>query len=114
MPVDDTRNTPGYVCGRIIAAYELIAHRAGVELPLQDLRLSATSPVYTVPRLRTGPVRKALASMRPKNPEAVARIEDYLSGLVARLDDFPQRLDMRQQAEYLLGQMHQKAAGLPW
>ena len=114
MPLNDTRNTPGYVCGRIIAAYELIVAQVGKELSPNDLSLSATNPVYTIPRLRTGLVRKALASMRPQNPQSVARVETYLSDLVARLDRFPERLDPEQRAEYVLGEAHQKVVGLPF
>ncbi|MFD8609372.1 type I-C CRISPR-associated protein Cas8c/Csd1 [Streptomyces sp. NPDC059631] len=113
MPLDDTHNTPGYVCGRIIAAYDLIVTRAGEELSLNDLNLSATNPAYAIPRLRAGLVCKALARMRPRNPQGVARVEAYLSDLVARLDDFPKRLDLEQQAEYVLGEAHQKVVGLP-
>lgn len=114
MPLDDTRNTPGYVCGRIIAAYELIAAQVGKELSLNDLNLTATHPVYTIPRLRAGLVCKALARMREQNPQGVARVEAYLSELVARLDHFPERLDPEQQAEYILGEAHQKVVGLPF
>lgn len=113
MPLDDTRTTPGYVCGRIIAAYELIAARVGKELSLNDLSLTATNPVYTH-RLRAGLVCKALARMREQNPQGVARVEAYLSELVARLDCFPERLDPEQQAEYVLGEAHQKVVGLPF
>ncbi|MEW1657927.1 type I-C CRISPR-associated protein Cas8c/Csd1 [Streptomyces sp. NPDC093707] len=113
MPLDDTHNTPGYVCGRIIAAYELIADWEGKELPLNDLNLSATNPMYTIPRLRAGVVCKALARMRLRNPQGVDRVEAYLSDLVARLDCIPERLDMRQQTDYVLGHAHQKVVGLP-
>lgn len=114
MPLNDTRNTPGYVCGRIIAAYELIAAQVGQELPLNDLNLSATNPVYTIPRLRAGQVGKALARMRKQNPDGVARVEAYISDLVARLDHFPEQLDPEQRAEYVLGEAHQKVVGLPF
>ncbi|MDW6057936.1 type I-C CRISPR-associated protein Cas8c/Csd1 [Streptomyces sp. FXJ1.4098] len=112
MPLDD-RDTPGYICGRIIAAYELIADQAGQQLPSADLDLSATHPMYAVPRLRAGQVRKALARMRKEDPQGVARVEAYLSDLVAKLDRFPERLDMEQRAEYVLGHAHQKVVGLP-
>ncbi len=114
MPLDNSRNTPGYVCGRIIAAYELIAARVGEELPLNDLNLSATHPVYTIPRLRAGQVRKALARMRRRSPARVARVEAYIADLVARLDHFPEHLDPEQRAEYVLGEAHQKVVGLPF
>ncbi|MGW0844235.1 type I-C CRISPR-associated protein Cas8c/Csd1 [Streptomyces sp. NPDC002787] len=114
MPLNDSRSTPGYVCGRIIAAYELIAAQVGQELPLNDLNLSATHPIYTVPRLRAGQVHKALARMRRQNPDGVARVEAYISDLVARLDHFPETLDPEQRAEYVLGEAHQKVVGLPF
>ncbi len=114
MPLNDTRSTPGYVCGRIIAAYELVAAQIGQELSLNDLNLSATHPVYTIPRLRAGQVRKALARTRKQNPDGVARVEAYISDLVARLDHFPDQLDPEQRAEYVLGEAHQKMAGLPF
>ncbi|WP_055534634.1 type I-C CRISPR-associated protein Cas8c/Csd1 [Streptomyces graminilatus] len=114
MTLNDSRNTPGYVCGRIIAAYELIAAQVGQNLPLNDLNLSATHPVHTIPRLRAGQIRKALARTREQNPEGVARVEAYIADLVARLDHFPQSLDSEQRAEYVLGEAHQKVVGLPF
>lgn len=114
MPLNDNRNTPGYVCGRIIAAYELIVAQAGQELPLNDLTLSATNPLYVLPRLRAGQVGKALARARKQNPGGVARVEEYISGLVAKLDSFPKMLDLEQRADYVLGEAHQKVAGLPF
>jgi hypothetical protein len=33
VPLNDTHNTPGYVCGRIIAAYELITAQVGRSCP---------------------------------------------------------------------------------
>ncbi|MFJ5951326.1 type I-C CRISPR-associated protein Cas8c/Csd1 [Streptomyces noursei] len=113
MPLDDTRDTPGYVCGRIIAAYELIAAQAGQQLPPADLDLSATHPIYTIPRLRAGQVRQAIAHTRRQNPRGAARTEEYIADLVAKLDRFPERLDMKQRAEYVLGHAHQKVVGLP-
>jgi hypothetical protein len=114
VPLNDSRNTPGYVCGRIIAAYELIAAQVGREVSLNDLNLSATHPVYTIPRLRAGLVCKALARMRKQNPQGVARVEAYISDLVARLEHFPERLDPEQRADYVLGEAHQKVVGLPF
>lgn len=113
MPLDDIRDTPGYICGRIIAAYELIAEQAGQQLPLSDINLSATHPMYTIPRLRAGQVRKALARMRRQNSPGAAHAEAYLAELVARLDRFPERLDLEQQAAYVLGHAHQKVVGRP-
>jgi hypothetical protein len=70
--------------------------------------------VYTIPRLRAGQVGKALARTRKVNPGGVARVEAYISDLVARLDHFPEHLDPEQQAEYVLGEAHQKVVGLPF
>ncbi|MFF4934933.1 type I-C CRISPR-associated protein Cas8c/Csd1 [Streptomyces griseofuscus] len=114
MPLNDSHSAPGYVCGRLIAAYELIVNRTGQELPLNDLTLSATNPAYVLPRLRARQVQKALARMRRQNPGGTARVEDYIADLAARLDDFPKRLDSEQGAQYILGEAHQKGAGLPF
>jgi hypothetical protein len=114
VPLNETLNTPGYVCGRIIAAYELIAAQVGQQLPLNDLNLSATHPLYTIPRLRAGQVSKALARTCKQNPDGVARVEAYIADLVARLDHFPEQLSLEQRAEYVLGEAHQKVAGLPF
>jgi hypothetical protein len=114
VPLNDSQNAPGYICGRIIAAYELIMTRADQELSQNDFSLSATNPVYVLPRLRAGQVAKALARMRQRNPHGVARVEAYIADLVARLDSFPERLDVEQSAQWTLGEAHQKAAGLPF
>lgn len=114
MPLNDSRSTPGYVCGRITAAYELIVAQVGQELSLNDLNLSATHPLYAIPRLRAGQVCRALARTRKLNPDGVARVEAYIADLVAMLDRFPERLDLEQRAEYVLGEAHQKVAGLPF
>lgn len=113
MPLDDNCNDPGYVCGRLMAAYELIVTRAGGELSVNDLTLSATNPVYVLPRLRAGQVQKALGRMRRRNPAWVARVENYIADLTARLDEFPKRLNVEQGSQWVLGEAHQKVVGLP-
>lgn len=113
MPLDDSHNDPGYICGRLMAAYELIVTRAGGELSLNDLTLSATNPVYVLPRLRAGQVAKALGRMRRRNPAWVRRVEEYIADLTARLDEFPKHLNVEQGSQYILGEAHQQKVGLP-
>ncbi|MFJ2745289.1 hypothetical protein ACIO3O_37160 [Streptomyces sp. NPDC087440] len=113
MPLNDARNEPGYVCGRIIASFELIAAQDGKMLPRNDLNLSATAPKYTIPRLRAGVVCKALAHMRPRDRRRVEAFEEHLSSLFEMLDSIPERLDQTQRMQYVLGEAHQKVVGLP-
>lgn len=114
MPLSDTNTDPGYICGRLTAAYELIAEQIGRELPLNDITLSATNPIHTLPRLRVGLVSQALARLRVNRPQEVSRVEKYLSELAEHLDAFPRSLTPEERACYVLGYEHQKAVGLPF
>jgi hypothetical protein len=96
-----------------MAAYELIVTRAGGELSLNDLRMAAIFPIHVLPRLRAGQVQKALGWMRRRNPAWVARVENYIADLTARLDEFPKSLNVKQQSQYVLGEAHQQVVGLP-
>jgi len=114
VSLDESRDDPGYVCGRITAVYELVVERVGGELSVNDLTLSATNPMHTLPRLRATLVARALARLRPGDPDGVRRAEDYLSELMEKLDAFPRQLDSEQQSCYVLGHAHQKGAGVPF
>jgi CRISPR-associated protein Csd1 len=114
VPLNNTSTDPGYVCGRLTAVYELIAERDGNELSVNDLTLSATNPIYTLPRLRATLVNKTLARLRPRDPQGVRQVEDYLSELTAKLTEFPKRLTPRQQSQYVLGHAQQKLTGFPF
>lgn len=113
MPLNNTATDPGYICGRLTAAYEIVAEQVGRQLPINDLNLSATNPMHVLPRLRAGLVSEALARLRTDNPQAVRRVEDYIAELTDHLDEFPRQLTLTERSRYVLGHAHQRIAGLP-
>ena len=116
MSLDREHRTPGYLLGRLFAAYEL-AQRAAlgrVNATIRDRYYGAASatPASVFPLIVRGG-QNHLSKVRKEKPGWAALIERELEGIYDNLgSSLPRSLSLQQQGEFAIGYYQQRAAKL--
>lgn len=116
VSLDPDNTEPGYLLGRLFAAYEWAQHAAlpGVKATVKDKFYGAASstPQSVFPMVDRG-AAPHLAKLRKEKPGLAVVIEREIAAIMARMspgtDPFPRALPTAQQALFALGYYHQRS-----
>lgn len=110
--LDTTCNSPGYLCGRLLAELENAQREAiSPKATLVDRFYGAASasPAIVFGNLLRN-AQAHMAKLRKDNPAAYRAIDDRIQEIASRIREFPKTLNLKEQALFALGYYHQKAA----
>lgn len=103
---------PSYVCGRLLALYDILQYQAQGEVNVtasdRYYGMASTYPRLAFPKLES--LSKAhLKKLRRDNPGAAVNIEKEIRELMTRLSNFPSQLSLEDRGRFVIGFHHQKA-----
>ena len=104
--------SPAYHCGRLLAVVEDVQRAAlpGVNTTIVDRYYGAASstPAVVFGALLRG-AQPHLARLERDRPEAYVNLQRRIEDVMARIDDWPSTLPLKEQALFSLGYYHQRA-----
>ena len=112
VQLDESNQTPAYLCGRLLAVLErtqrLAISGAGTTLVDRYYGTASTAPASVFGSLLTG-AQAHLGKLRRDRPGAYERIQQELEEILGGLPAFPRTLSLDDQALFALGYYHQRA-----
>ena len=117
--LDPDQWNPAYICGRLLAEYEGLQHKASgetkVNLSVADryYSLASTNPKIAFPKI-VDLGMKHLRKLRRDHPGAAFAIDQRIQELCGSLEQqagrcFPAMLNLEDQGRFALGYHHQRA-----
>ncbi|MHB1455616.1 MAG: type I-C CRISPR-associated protein Cas8c/Csd1 [Armatimonadota bacterium] len=110
--LDTSNESPGYLCGRLLAELEA-AQKAAIKpkTTLVDrFYRSASSAPASVFGVLMGGLQAHMSKLRRDRPDIYVSIDKNLQEITSRIGEFPKVLVLKEQAMFALGYYHQKTA----